>query len=142
MFFEMCGKKGSRMGATITDLVPQFSGRWLMEGRGRYPELLELNGRKYQLHGNLVQPEKEESAETDAVMGITYWVDVTEYDDMRLQYEQSRPVPGVVVLDNLDELARNQTERAKNELRDGIEDKLSQWAGSYNGILRRYDRAR
>ncbi len=142
MFFEMCGKKGSRMGATITDLVPQFSGRWLMEGRGRYPELLELNGRKYQLHGNLVQPEKEESAETDAVMGITYWVDVTEYDDMRLQYEQSRPVPGVVVLDNLDELARNQTERAKNELRDGIEDKLSQWAGSYNGILRRYDRDR
>ena len=142
MFFEMCGKKGSRMGATITDLVPQFSGRWLVEGLGRYPELLTLNGRKYQLHGNLIHSEKEDSGDDDAVMGITYWVDVTEYDDMRIRYEQTRPVPGVVVLDNLDELARNQTERVKNELRDSIEDKLSQWAGSYNGILRRYDRDR
>ena len=142
MFFEMYGKKGSRVGAAITDLVPQFSGRWLMEGRGQYPELLALNGRKYQLHGNLVRSEKEDTADADAVMGITYWVDVTEYDDMRIQYEESRPVPGVVVLDNLDELARNQTERAKNELRDSIEDKLSQWAGSYRGILRRYDRDR
>ncbi|MBR1455576.1 MAG: DHH family phosphoesterase, partial [Oscillospiraceae bacterium] len=80
--------------------------------------------------------------EDSAFMGITYWVDVTEYDDVRQRYENTRPVPGVIVIDNLEELARNQTDRVKNELRDTVEDMLSHWCAGYNGLLRRYDRDR
>ena len=75
-------------------------------------------------------------------MGITYWVDVTEYDDIRLRYENTRPVPGVIILDNLDEMCRNHPERVKNEIRDAVEDRLHHWCASYNAILRRYDRDR
>ena len=140
MFFDMCGATGARLDASITDLVPQFSGKWLLEGKSQYPTLLEINGRKYQLHGNLIRSEKSE--EDSAFMGITYWVDVTEYDDVRQRYENTRPVPGVIVIDNLEELARNQTDRVKNELRDTVEDMLSHWCAGYNGLLRRYDRDR
>ena len=140
MFFEMCGQKGTRLDASISDTVPGFSGKWLLEGKSQYPTLLEIKGKKYQLHGNIIR--SENSDEQSAFMGITYWVDVTEYDQIRQEYLNSRPVAGLIVIDNLDELVRNQPDRIKNDLRDAIADKLSSWADSRKAILRRYDRDR
>ena len=140
MFFSMCGSGGTRLDASITDMVPQFSGKWLMEGRTRYPSLLEVNGRRYQLHGNIIRSDKDDN--NSAFMGITYWVDVTEYDDIRIEFENTRPVAGVIIIDNLDELTKNQPERIKNDIRDAVEDKLNQWCSEFSGILRRYDRDR
>lgn len=140
MFFDMCGATGTRLDVSIADMVPQFSGKWLLEGKSQYPTLLEIGQRKYQLHGNIIRSDK--SVENNAFMGITYWLDVTEYDDIRIEYEASRPVPGVVVIDNMDELTRNQPDRVKNDIRDAVEDKLRQWCDEYKGILRRFDRDR
>ena len=140
MFFSMCGGEKKRTDARISDLIPGFSGKWLMEGKNQYPSVLELGGRKYQVHGNLVRSDKNE--EDNAFLGITYWVDITEYEDVRLEHEGSRPVPGIVVIDNLDEMYKNQPERVRNDLRDAVEDQLHQWCESSHGILRRYDRDR
>ncbi|MBR0040392.1 MAG: DHH family phosphoesterase [Oscillospiraceae bacterium] len=140
MFFSMCGTSGTRLDARISDAVPGFTGKWLLEGKTQYPTLLELNGRQYQLHGNIIRSESGD--ENSAFMGITYWVDVTEYETVRREYLNSRPVAGVVVIDNLDELIKNQPERIKNDLRDAVEDKLSSWADKRKAILRRYDRDR
>lgn len=140
MFFSMCGSTGAKLDASIADLVPQFSGKWLLEGKTCYPTLLEVGGKKYRLHGSLIRSENTE--ENDAFMGITYWVDVTEYDNIRIEYENSRPVAGIIVIDNLDELFKNQPERMKNDIRGAVEDKLTQWCGEFSGILRRYDRDR
>ena len=140
MFFKMCGETGTRLDANLTELVPQFSGKWLLEGKTRYPTLLEVGGRKYQLHGNIIRSDKDK--EKSPFMGITYWVDVTDYDNIRIEYENSRPIAGVVIIDNLEELTKNQPERIKNDIRDAVEDKLGQWCSSFDGILRRYDRDR
>ena len=139
-FFQMCGSEGSRMDACIADMVPEFTGKWLMEGKTQYPTLLELGDRKYRLHGHIISSGSDE--ENEAFMGITYWVDMTEYDNIRVKYENTRPVAGVVVIDNLDELYRNQPDRVKNDIRDAVEDRLRQWCEEYSGILRRYDRDR
>ena len=140
MFFAMCGQHGTRMDASIAQMVPQFSGKWLLEGKTQYPTLLELGGRKYQLHGNIIRSDK--SDEQNAFMGITYWVDVTDYDKIRQEYEHTRPVAGIVIIDNLEEMIRNQPDRVKNDIRDAVEDKLKAWCDSFHGILRRYDRDR
>ena len=139
-FFALFPAKSRRMDLRIVDLYPEFSGKWLTEGKRVYPGLVELDGRKYQLHGNLIHSDKPE--EESVFMGITYWVDATEYDEIRSRYERSRPVPGVIIIDNLDEMSRNHPERVKNEIRDAVEDKLHHWCSSYNAILRRYDRDR
>ena len=99
MFFDMCGVHGTRMDASIARMVPQFSGKWLLEGKTQYPTLLELSGRKYQLHGNIIRSDKGD--DQNAFMGITYWVDVTDYDKIRQEYEHTRPVAGIVIIDNL-----------------------------------------
>ena len=141
-FFQMCGETGTRLDASISQLVPQFNGSWILEGKTCYPTLLEIGGRKYQLHGSLIHSDQETESSGSIFMGITYWVDVTDYDNIRIEYENSRPVAGIIIIDNMDELMKNQPDRVKNDLRDAIEDKLSHWCASFNGFLRRYDRDR
>ena len=139
MFYDIFGVSNKRLDARMNELVPGFSGKWLLEGKDQYPALLEVGGRKYRLHGNLTRNEK---AGENVYTGVTYWVDVTEADEIRSRYRETRPTPAIIVLDNWDELGRNQTERVRNELRDAAEDKLRQWSEDFNGILRRYDRDR
>lgn len=135
MFFQMCGEPAQRLDACLDELVPHFNGTWLLEGKKRYPTLLEMGGRKYQLHGNIIP---SENGVNNIHMGITYWVDVTEYDDMRIEYENTRPVAGIVIIDNLDELSKNLPDRIKNDLRDEIDEKLSLWCAEFGGVIRRY----
>ena len=144
LFFQMCGETGSRLDANLAKLVPQFSGKWLLEGKTRYPTLLEVNGRKYQLHGSIIRSDQDQTPAADGTvfMGITYWVDVTDYDNIRIEFENTRPVAGVIIIDNLDELFKNQSDRVKNDIRDAVEDKLGQWCSGFSGILRRFDRDR
>ena len=139
-FYEMCGSTATKLDARIKDFVPEFSSKWLAEGKTQYPSLLELNGRKYKIQGNLIRPSNAD--ETTAFLGITYWIDVTEYDDLRIKYENTRPVAGIVVIDNLDEINKNQPDRIINEIRENVDDRLNAWAASFNGIIRRYNRDR
>ena len=140
VFFNICGSKRPSFEARLTDLVPEFSDKWLKEGRSQCPSILTVDGRKYQIHGNIVHNAKNEDA--NGFMGITYWVDVTEYDDTRIEYQNARPVVAVIVLDNLDELIKNLPERGKNDIRAQLDDKILQWADGKGGFVRRVERDR
>ena len=142
IFFNMCEVSGSRFEARLDELVPSFSGKWLLEGKTQYPGLLAMGDRKYQIHGNIIRPADAEGDQGHGFMGIAYWVDVTEYDDIRIKYEDSRPVIATIVIDNYDELVKNHPDRIKNDLRDAVEDSISQWCDGKDGFLRRYDRDR
>ena len=139
-FFAICGRKEPLVNTGISDLVPGYQGKWLLEGKVRCPGLVEVGGRRYQVHGNLVRG--QEGERVSGTMGITYWVDVTDYDDTRLEYEASRPVVMLLMIDNYDELMKNVPERTRNEMRSLVEDKFAQWTEDKKGFLRRYDRDR
>lgn len=139
MFFDICGVPASKTDITVAELVPEFSGKWLMEGKSQCPALLEVDGRKYQIYGNIV---RSSDTENQSFMGIAYWLDVTDYDDLRQEYEASQPVAAIFIIDNFEELMKNQPERIRNDLRDAVGDKLSQWSDGMGGVLRRFDRDR
>ena len=140
VFFELCAVKKTALECYLTDFVPSFSGKWILDGQNCSPELLCFDGRKYQLHGNIVHP--EEMRNGGQYMGITYWVDVTDYDNTRIEYEKSRPVAGMIVLDNFDELTRDVTDKMRSSLRGEIADKISQWFDGKDGYIKRYDSTR
>lgn len=139
-FFAACGRKEPSVDAAITDLVPGFEGKWILEGKSRCPGLVELGGRRYQVHGNLVRSKSGERPRDS--MGVTYWVDVTDYEDIKQEYAASRPVVMLIMIDNFDELTKNIPERVVNELRNQLEDCLTRWTEGMRGFLRRYDRNR
>ena len=139
-FFTACGYKHPAVDTYMTDLVPDYDGKWLLDGRKRCQELVELAGRRYQVHGSVIR--SQDDGKLNRAMGITYWVDVTDYDDIKREYTASRPVVMLILLDNYDELLKSSTERAKADIRNAFEDKLAQWVEGKRGVWRRYDRDR
>ena len=141
-FFDVCGETASRLDAKISDIVSGFSCKWLEASEKEYPDIVEVGGRKFRLFGNVVQSEYTVSSGSGSFMGICYWLDVSDFESIKKKFADTRPVAGVVVIDNLDEMVKNQPERIKNDIRDAVEDRLNQWCEEYGGILRRYDRDR
>lgn len=139
-FWEMCGKRGPAFDVKLTNLVPGFTGKWLLEGKTQRADLLEVNSRKYQVNGNMVRSGATE--ETYEFMGITYWVDVTDYDDIKQEYQNSRPAVAVIVVDNYDELMKPLSDRQRTELRSSLDVAIEKWCEGRGGILRRFDRDR
>lgn len=140
IFFNLFGKTKPGLDASLMEMVPGFNSKWLKEGKTQYPGLVQVDGRKYQLHGNIIRGKGEEVEEhSRSFMGITYWVDVTEFDDIKLEYEASRPTTMILVVDNYDELIKGVTDRKRMELRGLIDEEISKWCEGKGGLLRRYD---
>ena len=139
-FWDMCGRSGPAFDARLDELVPDFSGKWLMEGKNRMADLMEIGERKFQVNGNMVRAGQSE--ETYEFMGITYWVDVTEYDRVREEYYNSRPVVMIILVDNYDEMMKPLTDRQRTELLGLLDGAVEKWCEGKGGILRRTDRDR
>jgi c-di-AMP phosphodiesterase-like protein len=139
-FWDMCGRSGPAFDARLDELVPGFSGKWLMEGKNRMADLVRVGEDKYQVHGNMVRSGQTE--ETYEFMGITYWVDVTDYDRIRQEYFDSRPVVMIILVDNYDEMMKPLTDRQRTELRGSLDGAIEKWCEGKGGILRRTDRDR
>ncbi len=140
IFFNLFGKQKPSFEASLTEMVPGFSSKWLLEGKSQYPGLVQVDGRKYQLHGNIIRGKEDAvSGSNSGFMGISYWVDVTEFDDIKIEYEASRPATMVLVVDNYDELIKGVTDRKRMELRGIIDEEISKWVEGKGGLLRRFD---
>ena len=139
-FFAICGRSEPSFGVDMTDLVPDYNGKWILDGKNRCPGLVDLGGRRYQVHGNMIRGQDGQAS--TGSMGITYWIDVTDYDDIKQEYEATRPVVMLVLIDNYDELTKNMSDRDKAEIRNRVEDSLAQWTEGKRGLLRRFDRDR
>ena len=138
-FFDILGGKPP-LDSRLEDLVPNFSGKWIYEGKSQCPGLTEVSDRKFQIYGNLVRPAEGERRQN--YMGIAYWLDVTDFDSIKQEYASSRPVVAIIVLDNYDELLKNLPERNRTALIGDVDDRISQWTEGKGGFLSRTDRDR
>ena len=72
----------------------------------------------------------------------TYWVDVTELVQVRDQYQASRPVAAVLLIDNYEDLLKNVSENERSIIMADIDGRIENWVAETGGILRRYQRER
>ena len=140
-FSDMTGAREHIFETSLSDTVPGFDTRWLMEGATECPELQTVGGRKYQVFGNIVRTETG-SADSYQFLGNAYWMDVTDFAETDERYWNSRPVCGLIVLDNYGELLGNLTEKEKSAILASIDDKISHWVSESAGFLCRFDRDR
>jgi len=124
-FFEM----------NISDIVPEFTWDWLLDGKSECLEPVPIDDRLYWVYGSVVRSEREYFA-------MSYWVDVTEYSQIKSEYLASRLVFAVLTLDNYEELLKGMSEKEKSVLLFDIDEKISAWAGDKGGYLCKYYRDR
>ena len=122
----------------ITDAVLGFDTRWIMEGKPSCPHDVVVGNRKYNVYGNIVRSSVKGGGRS--LLATLFWVDVTDYAQLRTKHELSRPVVAVVVLDSYEELYKGMSESEKSSLTAAIDRQLTEWAEPTQGIIRRLER--
>ena len=139
-FLEITKDREHFFEVVITDVVPGFSQKWLFEGRDTCPDLIAMNGESFKVFGNMVRMDKPGVKPT--YWGVLYWVNVSDHVALMDEYNASRPVMSLLVLDNYDELLKNLTDTAKSTLLASIDSRISDWVAGRNGYLCKFDRDR
>ena len=139
-FVAITGGNDKLLAVDISTIVPGFSARWLMEGKVEYPELVPVGDRRYRVFGNLVRGSDAPGVKN--FVATTYWVDETEYAQIREEFDSSRPVFSIIMLDNYDEIISGMSEKDKSMLISSIDDMLSAWSRDKGGYITRSDRDR
>ena len=119
----------------ITDVVPEYSGDWLLDGKNECPGLVSVGDMKFRVYGSMVRSENE-------YIATTYWVNVTDYAQVEDKYEDSRLIFALMLLDNYEELIKGMSDKEKSILLSDIDGKISAWAGDIGGYLCKFDRDR
>ena len=140
-FREQATVRESLFGVRVTDIIPTFSARWLLEGKTECPDTVEVNGRLFRIYGSLSHPTGTKHG-SGVLLATTYWVDITEIDALHSKIEKEHPVVGVIMIDNYEELTKAGTEASRSAVLAQIDEKLAEWVAGTNSILCRYDRNR
>ena len=137
-FLELTGQREHLFDAKLSTLIPDFDTRWLMEGKSECPTEVTYGSRRFLVFGHLVRT----GGRTGGFLATTYWVDVTEFCLVRDQYNATRPVAAVLLIDNYEDLTKNLTDNERSNIALEIDNRLDAWVAQTGGLLRRYQRER
>ena len=132
-FLQLAGVREHLFEMKVEDAVPHFPTSWLLEGKSRCPDRVEMNGRRFQVYGSL-QRAKGRSAQ--GLVATTYWVDVTESDSLREKYSATRPVMALIQVDNYDDLMKACPDTQRSAILAQIDEKLGQWAEGVGVLIK------
>ena len=140
MFLQLTSQKEKIFEMLVDTVVPDFSYRWLLDGKREYPELFHWNGRIYRVFGALSHPEEMQRDQNP--LATTYWMDVTDSEEMRQTLELTRPLVAILMVDNYEELMKACPESKRSAVLAALEEQLNNWAANSGGLLLGYDRDR
>ena len=138
-FLQITGERDHMFDTKLTAAVPDFSSRWLMEGKTQCPTEVRIADRRFLVFGHLVRTEEQGSR---GYLATTYWVDVTDFAQVRDDYYATRPVVAILLVDNYEELMKGATDSNRSAMRSEIDDRLAQWVAPAQGLFCRYERDR
>lgn len=137
-FLQVAGVEDSLFEEKLGNICPDMPTDWLMENKTQCPEVVTLEGRHYRVYGDLIST--QEGFTYSAAM--LYWVDLTELVDVQEEYELSRPVVSIILVDNYDELTSNLPDKSISSLSARLDDAITGWASVGGGIIRKLERNR
>lgn len=136
-FLQLTEQREGIFDAHLETVFPNISFHWLLEGKTEAPETVVWNHRTYRVFGGVSHPEGGQSA-----LATTYWMDVTDTEEMRRTLELTRPVVAILMVDNYEDLMKATPEGKRSAVRAMLEEKLSQWSAGSEGMMLKYDRDR
>ena len=132
-------KSASLFTSRITDYCPSLNFDWLKAGQAESPYDVSLRDRTYRVMGNIVRT--EHGAE-HVLLATVYFIDITELSHVKQEYIRSRPIVGIILVDNYDDLTNNMPENGISNLNVAIHDRIATWTDGVGGLLRKIERNR
>ncbi len=97
---------------------------------------VNCGGRIFNVLTTVTSPEDAEAAAT------LYWVEETKYENLKQQYDETRPVVCSIIVDNYDEVMQNTPDEVKSVLAGNIERQIVDLAAETKGIVKKLEKDR
>ena len=124
----------------LSDAIPDFKTHWLLEDKRECPVHVVWNHRTYRVFGALSRSEGDRGSH--GMLATTYWLDITDAEQMRHTLEMTRPVVSILMVDNYEDLMAACPEAKRSALLAELVGKLNDWCADTGALLLGYDRDR
>lgn len=138
-FLQMTDGREHIFEMQIGDIIPDFPTRWLIDGKSQCPDEIPVGTKKYHVFGNVARSTEDGRS---LLLATLYWIDMTEFLNLRDEYQLSRPIATIILIDNYDELMNNLSDTAKSGLLAAVDDRINHWTNGTGGLLRKLERDR
>ncbi len=138
-FAELSGSHSTLLANNIQDVIPKFNVDWMISGKSEAPKDIAIQGRRYRVFGHIV---RDMDSRSGMLLGTLYLVDMTELLHVKDEYIRSRPVVGIILIDNYEELTNNLQDSGISTLNAALNTKINEWTQGAGALLRRLERNR
>lgn len=137
LFAQAISHDDTLLDVKLSSVIPEFDSRWLMEGKTCSPDEVKVGDQYFTVYGNLVRTSNDTFT---GFLATTYWLNITEFRELRLRHAATRPVVAVILIDNYEDLMRNLPENQSSALLSEISSHIGNWVENSGAILRKYAR--
>lgn len=139
-FMNMTGEHEHVFEIHLRDIMPELDIHWALEGKTQCPTELKVGDKFYHVFGNMVRPTGDEGNGT--ILITLYWVEISEYVKLREEYQKTRQIVSLLVIDNFEELMKGVDESRRSAILAEVDSKIGAWIESAHGILLKLERDR
>lgn len=123
------------IGKSIISYIPSITMEQLKSGE--HIDNVRVGDRTFSVYANMVNLE-EDIPQNYVVM--LYWFDTTEYSELKMKYDEEKPVLALINVDNFEDVMNETKEEKIPFVTSEIEKRVSLWATRMNGMIKRYQK--
>nr|WP_300001977.1 DHH family phosphoesterase [Tissierella sp.] len=121
----------------IYDLLPQSDLKTTLESREKEVIEINYNDKDYLVYPNFVEGKKK--VNSNGKITMLYWVENTEFVELKNKYEDEITVLMIVYIDNYDDVRNTTPDINRPLLLAEIDKTISQYFSSYDALVRKYE---
>lgn len=139
-FIDMIIEDDDILNEKITDFVSNFNLKQIIDGEENKPVAINYDGRDYSIYLNFVEGKKRTGSDRNSENIIMlYWVEDTEFVELKQQYEDEITVLMLAYIDNYDDVRNTTPDINRPLLFAEIDKTITEYFDQYDALVRKYE---
>lgn len=131
-FVEITGKN-DLLNRNIEDIIPGVKIREMLNKEEKDRQLqISISDKTYKMNCSVVKEEGNYSI-------VLYWSDITNYEHLKVLYNEEKTIVGYVHVDNYEDVHQSASPERRPNLTADIDKTIRLWASRMNAFITRYD---
>lgn len=135
-FSEILDTKGI-LEENIEELIPGFKIENILKDKKEMAIEVTIKDRHYKVLCNIVRLAEHNE---DRHIIMLYWLDITNYYNLKIKYYEEKPNIALVQVDNYDDVLQNTDEANRPLIIAEIQRRINLWATRMNAFIRQYQK--
>ncbi len=121
----------------IEDLIMGFKLNQILKDKKNMVTEVTIKDRYYKILYNIVRISGQDHAKYIIML---YWIDITNFQNLKIKYNEEKPIIAFIQIDNYDDVLQNTNETSRPLVIAEIDRRIGLWSTRMNGISKKYQK--